>query len=202
MSWKLTFARTAALALVLCLGLMQLSMAQQEMAVTEPEPQDMTAGRKDHSIFIEFCVSWGSKQNFVQVKRFLEQNFPELRGHITGGNAPVPPIIELLQKIMGLFQFLGIACTVMGEGVFRLIGMQRTPRWYSDIVMQYAVPIMIALFLIIPQILNGYVVSGAFEVMLDGTELIFSKIATRKMPGADDLIAPLTKAGLTFVSPA
>jgi hypothetical protein len=57
MSWKLTFARTAALALVLCLGFMQLSMAQEEMAKAEPEPRDMTTGRKDHSIFIEFCVS-------------------------------------------------------------------------------------------------------------------------------------------------
>jgi len=83
-----------------------------------------------------------------------------------------------------------------------LIGIQQTPRWYSDIVMKNGVPIMIALYLIIPQLLNGYVVSGAFEVVLDGTELIFSKIATRKMPHADDLIDPLIKAGLTFVSPA
>jgi hypothetical protein len=135
------------------------------------------------------------------VKRWLEQHFPELRGHISGGNSPVPPIVELLQKIMSLFQLLGIVCTVMGEGVFQLIGIQRTPRWYRDIVMQNGVPIMIALYLVIPQILNGYVVSGAFEVTLDGTEVIFSKIATRKMPLAEDLIAPLTKAGLTLASP-
>ena len=92
--------------LALCLGLMQLSMAQQEVStegmihevsiqfvldhamfltivfepyghkkctkingewkiecmslekmVTEPEPRDMTAGTKAHSVHIEFCVS-------------------------------------------------------------------------------------------------------------------------------------------------
>lgn len=101
---------------------------------------------------------------------------------------------------MSMLQFLGIVCTVMGDGVFRLIGMQRTPRWYTDIVMQNAVPIMIALYLIIPQILNGYAVTGAFEVILNDTEVIFSKIASRRMPQKDDLIVPLTKAGLNLVS--
>jgi len=203
MSWKFTIYRatTLALALALCLELMQFSMAQQEM-VTESEPQDMTAGTKAHSIHIEFCVSWGSKRNFLQVKGWLESSFPELRGNISGGNAPVPPTIELLLKIMTFFQFMGILFAVMGDGVFRFIGMPRAPSWYTDVVMKNSVPIMIGLFLILPQILNGYVVSGAFEVMLDGGNVIFSKIATGRMPQADDLIAPLTKAGLAFVAQA
>jgi len=94
---------------------------------------------------------------------------------------------------------MGIVCAVMGENVFRLIGMQQAPTWYRDVVLKNPVPILIGLFLILPTILNGYVVSGAFEMMLDGTNVVFSKIATGRMPQAEDLIAPLTKAGLTYV---
>lgn len=136
------------------------------------------------------------------MKGWLESSFPELRGNVTGGNAPVPPTIELLLKIMTVFQFMGILFAVMGDGVFRFIGMPRAPSWYTNVVMKNSVPIMIGLFLILPQILNGYVVSGAFEVMLDGGNVIFSKLATGRMPQGDDLIAPLTKAGLNFVARA
>lgn len=55
---KLTFSRTTTLALVIafCLGVMQFSMA--ETAVDVSEPRDMTMDdRVDHSIHIEFCVS-------------------------------------------------------------------------------------------------------------------------------------------------
>lgn len=85
---------------------------------------------------------------------------------------------------------------LLGENAFRFIGMQRAPSWYQNVVVKNSVPIMVGLYLILPQILNGFVVSGAFEVVLDGTELIFSKIATGRMPQSEDLISPFTKAGL------
>ncbi|VEU43756.1 unnamed protein product [Pseudo-nitzschia multistriata] len=88
---------------------------------------------------------------------------------------------------------------MMGENFFRILGFQQTPRWYEEVVMKNAVPIMIGLYLILPTILNGYVVSGAFEIMLDGDQMIFSKLATGRMPNADDLLGPLTKAGLTAI---
>ena len=134
------------------------------------------------------------------MRGWLESTFPELQGRVTGGNSPVPPIIELLMKIMNIFQFLGIILVVMQDGFFRLIGMQRPPAWYNEIFVKNAMPIMIFVYLVLPQILNGYLVSGAFEVILDGNDVVFSKLATRRMPNAEDLIAPLTKAGLTYIS--
>jgi len=85
---------------------------------------------------------------------------------------------------------------LLGENAFRFIGMQRAPSWYQNVVMKNAVPIMVGLYLILPQILNAYVVSGAFEVVLNGTVTVFSKIATGRMPQSEDLINPLAKAGL------
>lgn len=177
---------------------MQFSMAQEETAI-ELEPRDMTAGLKDHSIHIQFCVSWGSKRNYLQVKGWLEGAFPELRGHVTGGNYPPPPIVELLTNFLSVFQLLGIIIAVTGDSIFRMFGFQRTPAWFEDVT-KNGVPIMIFLYLVLPQILSSYVVSGAFEVMFDGNDLIFSKIATGRMPQANDLIAPLTKAGLAYAS--
>ena len=136
------------------------------------------------------------------MKGWLEASFPELRGNVTGGNSPVPPIIELLMKLVSLVQFVGIILVVMGEGAFRLVGFQRTPAWYDDVFVKNSVPIMIFTYLILPQFLAGYQVSGAFEVILDGSDLIFSKIGSRRMPTAEDLIVPLTKAGLSYISPA
>ena len=94
-----------------------------EKTAIEPEPRDMTAGRKDHSIHIQFCVSWGSRRNYQQVKGWLEGAFPELRGHVTGGNYPPPPIVELISNFLSVFQLLGIInsegfppyCTVDGH---------------------------------------------------------------------------------------
>lgn len=131
------------------------------------------------------------------MRSWLENAYPELRGHISGGNYPPPPIAELMGKIMSVLQLIGIVFAMSGDGLFRLLGM-RTPAWYNDIVMKNGVPIMIFLYILLPQILSGYVVSGAFEVMLDGTDLIFSKIESRRMPDANDLIVPLTKAGLAY----
>jgi len=88
---------------------------------------------------------------------------------------------------------------LVGSNVFRLIGMSQPPSWYDDVVKKNSVPLCIGLYLIIPQILNGFIVSNAFEVVLDGKETIFSKIATGKMPQAEDLIDALTKAGLISV---
>jgi selT/selW/selH-like putative selenoprotein len=134
------------------------------------------------------------------VKNWLESAFPELQGRISGGNLPPPPVVELLSNFLTVFQLIGIVFAVTGDSIFRMFGMQRTPVWYEDIVNKNGVPIMIFLYLVLPKILGSYVVSGAFEVMLDGTELIFSKIETGRMPQAEDLIAPLTKAGLTYAA--
>ena len=136
------------------------------------------------------------------MRGWLEASFPELQGRISGGNSPIPPIVELLMKIMSMIQFVGIILVVMGDGAFRLIGLQRPPAWYDDIFVKNAVPIMIFFYLVVPQILAGYQVSGAFEIILDGSEVIFSKISSRRMPQAEDLIVPLTKAGLNYISPS
>ena len=54
----------------------------------------------------------------------------------------------------------------------------------------------IFLYLILPQMLSKYLISGAFEIILDGDVTIFSNLATGRLPQMADLVDPLIQAGL------
>lgn len=127
----------------------------------------------------------------------MERNFPELRGRITGDNYPPPPAVELLLKLMSLLQLCGIVMAVLGSSVFRLLGMRQTPAWYSK-AEKNAIPLAIGLYLVLPQLLSKYLVTGAFEVVMDGGITIFSKLATGRLPQMADLVGPLVEAGLKY----
>jgi hypothetical protein len=46
---------------------------------------------------------------------------------------------------------------------------------------------------------SKYLVTGAFEIVLDDNITIFSKLSTGRLPQMADLIDPLTKAGLVHI---
>jgi selT/selW/selH-like putative selenoprotein len=135
------------------------------------------------------------KRNFAQVRQWLEANFPELKGKITGGNFAPPPLVELMLKLVSGVQLVGMAFALLGTNVFSILGMQHVPSWY-DTLRKNGVQIAIFLYLLLPQFLSSYMVSGAFEIMLDGDQLIFSKLATGRLPQFADILNPLIKAGL------
>jgi hypothetical protein len=65
------------------------------------------------------------KRNYVQVAQFLESQFPELRGHITGSFYPAPPVAEFAANIITLFQLVGIAWMLVGgDKLIRMTGYQ------------------------------------------------------------------------------
>ncbi|EEC45630.1 predicted protein [Phaeodactylum tricornutum CCAP 1055/1] len=137
------------------------------------------------------------KRNFLNVQKFLEDQFPELRGHITGANYPPPATIELAANLMSVIQLMGIFWIVAGgEKIFRFLGypQNQLPSVYHTIN-QNAMPIGIFLFLILPQWIGRYTQTGAFEVYLNDKE-IFSKLSKGAFPTADDLISSLVQAGL------
>ena len=105
---------------------------------------------------------------------------------------------------------MGIVFAMLGSNVFRYLGIQ-IPSWYYT-VEQNAVPIAIFMYLLLPQVMGKYMISGAFEIMLDMTGegfgddgnafTVFSKLATGKLPSTGDLIEPLVQQGLKHVSSA
>ena len=135
------------------------------------------------------------KRNFLLVKKFLEDSFPELSGKITGGNYPPPPIIEVLLKILSGIQLFAMALIVFGDRVWTsILRFRQVPSWYYPIK-EYGFQSGVALFFVIPTILNRFVVTGAFEIWVDG-ELAYSKFEAGRLPTAGDLSAIFEKLGL------
>ena len=130
----------------------------------------------------------------------MEENFPELRGKVSGENYPPPPVIELLLKILSGIQLCGIVVALLGPNVFSLLGFRQVPSWWYS-VEKNGVQIAILVYLLLPQMLSKWLVTGAFEIILDGDNLIFSKLAVRRLPQFADLLNPLVEAGLKHVSP-
>lgn len=152
----------------------------------------------DHNMEILFCASWGSKKNFLQVRHWLYANFPELQGKVTGDNFPPPPMAELLLKFLNIFQMCGLLFVFLGDKIFSLFGMSYVPSWYGW-VSKNGMQIAIFVYLLLPNVLSKYLITGAFEIILDG-ETIFSKLETGRLPQMDDLVAPLVNAGLAQVT--
>jgi len=100
-------------------------------------------------------------------------------------------------KILSGVQISGMVLALFGSNVFRMLGFQHVPGWYA-MVEKHGIQFAIFIYLLLPQILSKWIVTGAFEILLDG-DTIFSKLDTRKMPKNEDLIVPLVEAGLSYI---
>lgn len=132
----------------------------------------------------------------MQVAKFLEDKFPELKGKIVGGLYPAPPAAEFASNVLSILQLIGIAWMVVGgDKLLRMIGFKGPLPGFYWTVQDNAVPLMIGLFLLAPQIVSSLSNKGAFEIYLGDTE-IYSKMANGKMPSAEELVEPLVALGL------
>jgi selT/selW/selH-like putative selenoprotein len=133
------------------------------------------------------------KRNFVSAKKYLESEFPGL--HVDGDNYPPPPLIELLMKVLQGIQLMAMGLIIFGDGLWtNILRFRAVPLFYYK-VKEYSFQMGVLVFFILPQMLNKYIVTGAFEMILDGVT-VYSKLETGRMPHAGDLLAPLEASGL------
>ena len=99
----------------------------------------------------------------------MNRNFPELSGKITGSNYPPPPLAQYALKALGYLQIVGIVCIFLGKNLFHLFGF-RVPAWYSTFE-KYGFQIAIFVFLLVPNMLSKYLITGAFEIILVSSHL-------------------------------
>lgn len=126
---------------------------------------------------------------------FLEQTYPGLRGNIEGSNYPPPPMAELIGNVLSAVQLFALLWFVMGgEKVLRMLGYRVLPAWYQTI-QNHSLQIGLALFLVLPQFLAKWLVTGAFEIYLDG-DRVWSKLEKGDFPKMDELISALAAKGL------
>lgn len=130
----------------------------------------------------------------MTVKQFLEQQFPELRGKITGDNYPPPPIVPLLNSLISFLHIITIAMVILGESFWTYIPSVRTPpSWYYKLK-EYPMQTFMMIFFVIPSIVNSMSTSGAFEITLNGNVLLFSRLATGRFPDGTELVELFGKA--------
>lgn len=101
-------------------------------------------------------------------------------------------------KFLSFVQLCGIALALLGSNVFNKLGFRQVPSWYYG-VEKNGVQLAILVYLLLPQMLSKYMVTGAFEIIMDGDNTIFSKLAIGRLPQFADLLSPLAEAGLKHV---
>jgi len=156
------------------------------MGAAIPQQQQKIQGEQ-HSVRIEYCTSWGMQRNYLQIKKFLEEQYPELRGNISGGNWPPPPYVKYLQHFLSIIHLLTVAAVFLGERFWTLIPFVRsTPQWYHSLK-EYPMQTFVFIFVIAPSFVSSAATSGAFEIYMDG-EVIWSKLQTGQFPDGQQLL--------------
>lgn len=131
----------------------------------------------------------------MQLAEFLQNNYPSSIGDISGDNYPPPEYATFLMNIFSVVQMMTLAGTFIGEGIFKMIPfVSQTPQWYFS-ARENPAFVLMAVFLFIPSMLNSFVVTGAFEILLDGV-VIYSKLETGKMPTGPMIMEAFAKAGI------
>ena len=102
-------------------------------------------------------------------------------------------------KLVSGIQMFGIVVAVFGTNVFSMLGFRQTPSWYYSIE-KNGVQLAIFVYLLLPQLMSKWIVSGAFEIVLNDENIIFSKLNSGRLPQITDLQEPLLKAGLKMVT--
>jgi len=143
-------------------------------------------------------------KNFMAVRDFISQRFPELAGKIHGSNYPPPFYASWISSFVGFLQMFGLSCVFLGDSVWTYVPFitngGQPPAFYNDLK-QNPTFAFILVFIALPSVAQSFTATGAFEIILDDKTVIHSKLQTGKMPNGDDVTLALINAGMKFVSP-
>ncbi len=125
----------------------------------------------------------GMRNYFLQVKGFVESNFPDTDVVITGGNYPPPSYAQTISSITGFIWFTGIAFLLGGSQIFKILGIPE-PKLYIEFS-NNKMTAFIILF-VINNIGASLLSTGAFEMFLNDEE-VYSKLVSGRLPNQEDL---------------
>lgn len=124
------------------------------------------------------------KNNFFQIKRYIETTSPSIDWSITGDTYPPSPRGLFIANVtQGLF-FVGIAFLFLGESLFKNIGIHE-PKWFVE--MKNNKMAVFAVLFILNNIGTSQLSSGAFEIYRNN-QLVFSKLQTGRFPNQQDIM--------------
>jgi len=129
----------------------------------------------------------------LEVKKFLEKRFPELKGHISGGHYPPPGWVVNMLHVSSYLQVVVLLLVCFGDGIWNFLPVNSHPSWYI-VCKENKIQTFVFVFFIVPMILQSLLRTGAFEIILDD-EIIFSKLSLGIFPSGDELVGLFVKAG-------
>lgn len=121
----------------------------------------------------------------MELAKFLEGHYPELRGKIEGGIYPPSKTAQIVSSFTGYAWFGGIALMLGGKAIFDAMGLPE-PEFVSAMRNNQMMTV-VGLFML-NNFGNSMLATGAFEIYLDG-DLVFSKLQSKRFPDADDIYA-------------
>ena len=110
--------------------------------------------------------------------------------------------MQFASSLLSLVQLAALAWMVMGaDAVCRFVGLTTRPAWMNS-VEQNSMPYAILVFIVLPQFVSSFTLTGAFELILDNRDEqpIFSKLQAGRFPTQEELIAGFQAAGLKQAS--
>lgn len=132
------------------------------------------------------------------LKQYLEQNFPELKGHVYGANYPPPAFAVALTQVVQIIQLAAVILLFLGERICRdYLGYTTTPA-FIQVMKNNQIQTFIGLFLL-SSISQGFLATGAFEVEINGQE-IFSKLKTGALPNLKVISRAIMSKGVKTIS--
>jgi selT/selW/selH-like putative selenoprotein len=129
---------------------------------------------------------------FHDVRKFVETNYPELKGSIIGDVYPPPWYALWISSICGWIWLGGIILIFAGSNLCQSFGI-REPQlltWINNNKIQT----FMVLFMM-NNVASSMLSTGAFEVYLDGN-LVFSKLEMKRFPQPQDIIAAFEQYGI------
>lgn len=133
------------------------------------------------------------ERNYLEVKKFLERRFPELKGNISGGHYPPPGWVSNMLHVSYYLQVIVLVSAVIGDGILYFLPVNTPPSWYI-FCKEKKLQMFVIIYLIIPMIFRSLQRTGAFEIILDD-KVIFSRLSLGIFPTGDELVGMFVKAG-------
>lgn len=128
------------------------------------------------------------------LKKFLETKYPDLANHIHGANYPSSTAAVYLVQLVQVLQFGTILFIFLADTIFlNVLGYPTVPGWVT-LLRQNQLQVIISLFLL-SSFSQNLLSTGAFEIELNG-RLIYSKLATGRMPQFMEIIQELNEHGV------
>jgi len=141
--------------------------------------------RQTQSNIVEilYCSSGSYKNNFQEIKEFIQTNFPDLE--VIGGEYPPPTLNKLLSRFCSGLQIAFFILMIAGEKIFHNLGIPESRIF--QLLKEKKMMVLFFIFVLGNSLSNYFWSSGAFEIMFRDN-LVFSKLRMGNMPDISEIL--------------